>query len=92
MTNFESETTGKVDWASGACLLLRGKQYFDPRYFLYFEDVDLCRTAGEVHYVPSAQATHLTQYASRKLSLALVHHTVSMMKYCRKWGWGKNCK
>ncbi len=80
------QTPTKVDWASGACLLLRGKQYFDPRYFLYFEDVDLCRTAQEVHYVPSAKATHLGSYASRTLSKALIHHTASMLKYYWKWG------
>ncbi|MBI4016822.1 MAG: glycosyltransferase family 2 protein [Candidatus Aenigmarchaeota archaeon] len=82
---FNHELTGKVDWASGACLMLRGKQYFDQRYFLYFEDVDLCRTAKEVHYVPTAQATHLAVYASNKLSPALIHHTASMIKYYLKW-------
>lgn len=86
MQDLTHQTPTKVDWASGACLLLRGKQYFDPRYFLYFEDVDLCRTAQEVHYVPSAKATHLGSYASRTLSKALLHHTASMIKYYGKWG------
>lgn len=85
MKDADHDTPMKVDWASGACLLLRGKQYFDQRYFLYFEDVDLCRTAKEVHYMPAAQATHLARYASTKLSLAFVHHTISMIKYYWKW-------
>ncbi|MBI4148392.1 glycosyltransferase family 2 protein, partial [Candidatus Woesearchaeota archaeon] len=87
MQDYDHETPLKVDWASGACLLLRGKQYFDDRYFLYFEDVDLCKSAGEVHYVPIARATHLGQYASRTVSTAFVHHTASMIKYYAKWGW-----
>ncbi len=38
-------------WASGFCLLVRGAVVdeivgFDDRYFMYFEDVDLCLRAG----------------------------------------------
>ncbi len=87
MLDCDHEYPQKVDWASGAFFILRGKQYFDPRYFLYFEDVDLCRTAGEVHYVPSAVATHLARCESNKLSIAFVHHTASMLKYYWKWGY-----
>lgn len=76
----------KVDWVSGACMLLKGKHYFDDRYFLYFEDVDLCRTTGEVHYVPTTRATHIGQYASKKINKALIYHTISMIKYYWKWG------
>lgn len=75
----------QVDWVSGACMLLRGKHYFDERYFLYFEDVDLCRTTGDVHYFPEARATHQGSYASRKLGLPLLYHSISTMKYFWKW-------
>jgi GT2 family glycosyltransferase len=42
---------------------------FDERYFLYWEDADLCRrlrAAGhEVRYVPAASAVHRVGHSSR---------------------------
>jgi GT2 family glycosyltransferase len=63
-----------VDWLSGACLLARREAIvaeggFDERYFLYWEDADLCRrlrTRGyEVRYVPGATAVHHVGLSSR---------------------------
>jgi GT2 family glycosyltransferase len=63
-----------VDWLSGACMLARVSALtsvggFDERYFLYWEDADLCRrlrAAGhEVRYVPSATAVHRVGQSSR---------------------------
>jgi len=63
-----------VDWLSGACMLARASALtavdgFDERYFLYWEDADLCRrlrAAGhEVRYVPSATAVHRVGQSSR---------------------------
>lgn len=57
----------RVDWVLGACFLVRREAFqavqgMDDRYFLYFEEVDLCtrlRQAGwEIWYLPSAQAVH----------------------------------
>jgi GT2 family glycosyltransferase len=56
-----------VDWVSGACLLVRRAAFdavggFDERYFLYWEDADVCRRLRdrgyEVHYVPGATVIH----------------------------------
>jgi hypothetical protein len=63
-----------VDWLSGACVLARREALvaeggFDERYFLYWEDADLCRrlrTRGyEVRYVPAATAVHRVGLSSR---------------------------
>jgi GT2 family glycosyltransferase len=64
------EPTGRtrsVEWVSGFCMLVRAEAFrdvggFDPRYFLYFEDVDIClrlRERGwQVASVGSSIAEH----------------------------------
>ncbi len=56
-----------LDWVSGFCMLLRAEVFadvggFDPDFFMYFEDVDLCdrlRTRGlRVVLARDAQALH----------------------------------
>ena len=63
-----------VDWVSGACFMARretlaGVGGFDERYFLYWEDADLCRrlrNAGHtIRYVPTATVVHSGGVSSR---------------------------
>jgi len=63
-----------VDWLSGACMLARRDAFekahgFDERYFLYWEDADLCRRLRaigyHVRYVPGATAIHRVGHSSR---------------------------
>jgi len=63
-----------VDWVSGACMLVRRQALaavggFDERYFLYWEDADLCRRLRahgyHVRYVPTATAVHQVGHSSR---------------------------
>lgn len=64
-----------VDWLSGACMLARREALqtvdgFDERYFLYWEDADLCRRLRargyHVRYVPEAVAVHRVGHSSRR--------------------------
>jgi GT2 family glycosyltransferase len=65
-----------VDWLSGACMLARREALqsvngFDERYFLYWEDADLCRRLRargyHIRYVPSAVAIHRVGHSSRRV-------------------------
>jgi N-acetylglucosaminyl-diphospho-decaprenol L-rhamnosyltransferase len=66
----------EVDWVSGACMLARRSALervngFDERYFLYWEDADLCRRLRgqgyEIRYVPAASAIHRVGHSSREV-------------------------
>ncbi len=63
---------------------------FDPRYFMYMEDVDLVRRIGNVSktiFFPVVTVTHHYGKGSYlKLNL-LKYHIVSALKYFNKWGW-----
>ncbi len=69
-TDIEPSAGGvEVDWVSGACMLVRREALaavggFDERYFLYWEDADLCRRLRgrgyTVRYVPTARMIHQT--------------------------------
>ncbi|TDM04863.1 MAG: glycosyltransferase family 2 protein [Ideonella sp. MAG2] len=56
----------EVDWVSGACMILRssalGGQLFNPDYFMYGEDMELCHrlkmAGGRVLYTPQASIIH----------------------------------
>ncbi|MGX7181341.1 glycosyltransferase [Enterococcus pallens] len=64
---------------------------FDERYFMYFEDNDLCRkmeTAGyKVLYTPRFQVTHLYERGAVKSRKLFFIFLQSMRKYFSKWGW-----
>jgi N-acetylglucosaminyl-diphospho-decaprenol L-rhamnosyltransferase len=60
-------------WLSGSCLLVRRTAFdsvdgFDPRYFMYFEDVDLGERLGRAgwrnRYVPEAEVVHTGGHAT----------------------------
>ena len=64
----------EVDWVSGSCMLVRREAFlqvggFDQRYFMYWEDADLCRrlrSAGwRTRYRPGARVTHSVGQSSR---------------------------
>ncbi len=84
-----------VDWLVGACLCLRTEALrqvglFDERYFMYSEEIDLCRRlrAAEwrVRYVPQAEVVHLEGGSSRAdLAARDQRFQRSKLAYAAKW-------
>lgn len=82
---------GTTGWLSGSCMLLRREAFdavggFDPTYFMYCEDMDLCRRLGEAGwdnvYVPSAVITHTGGHAtSRSAGPMLREHHRALYRY-----------
>ncbi|HEY0807870.1 MAG TPA: glycosyltransferase family 2 protein [Pseudonocardiaceae bacterium] len=78
-------------WLSGSCMLLRRAAFdavkgFDEKYFMYFEDVDLCDRIGRAGwqnvYVPTAEVTHIGGHAtSRSPEWMLAAHHRSAYLY-----------
>ena len=81
LTAKEITAPTKVDWVSGALMLMRDKYYFDERYFMYFEDVDLCKTIGNVYYYPLVSATHIAYRESARKWKLTAQHIKSAMQY-----------
>jgi N-acetylglucosaminyl-diphospho-decaprenol L-rhamnosyltransferase len=84
-----------VDWVSGACMVLKREALeqvggFDERFFMYFEDADLCRRMRGmgwlVCYLPELEVTHLTGKSTRSKPLALWRLHKSAFLYHRKHG------
>jgi GT2 family glycosyltransferase len=77
----DSQAPAVVDWVSGSCVLVRREAFqeiggFDERYFLYWEDADLCRRlrhAGwTIRWRPDACVIHVGARSSRTVkSLAV---------------------
>jgi N-acetylglucosaminyl-diphospho-decaprenol L-rhamnosyltransferase len=76
---------GVIDWVSGAFFMIKKAVFeelngFDPAYFMYLEDVDLCFRAKErgyqTIYVNNAQIIHITGYMAGQNKTAAVknHH------------------
>jgi len=108
MREFDHNSIKEVDWLMGSALMFKkqlvldnGKIWeprFDELYFMYFEDTDLCRTAGKngfkVVYNPEAILIHDHARESAKYPWYLAifldrlawRHIGSWVKYFYKWG------
>lgn len=103
MTNASLDEIQNVDWLMGSCLMLSMKLFrelkgFDERFFMYFEDTDLCKRISRlklnVVYLPTATVIHHHGRASAKnhwlwsiLSNRMARiHLMSYLKYFQKWG------
>jgi N-acetylglucosaminyl-diphospho-decaprenol L-rhamnosyltransferase len=84
-----------VDWVSGACMVVRRATLrdvgpLDDRFFMYFEDADLCRRARAagwlVYYLPHVEIVHQTGASSRSKPKAIWLLHKSAFLYHRKHG------
>lgn len=89
----------RTDWVCGAALMIRRETFerlsgFDPRFFLYFEETDLCvraaRDGAEIWAEPSALAEHTAGDSSAEQSdrhyagCLAAHYFPSRYYYLRK--------
>lgn len=94
-----------VDWGLGAAMFLRRAEVvrlnaspnapncgpFDERFFLYFEDVDLCcrvwQGGRRVVYLPDVECVHDHRRSSRRpFSRAGWNHFRSLLQFVSKYG------
>ncbi|MGD8232989.1 glycosyltransferase family 2 protein [Vibrio sp. TRT 1302] len=84
----------QVDWAAGSFLLFKSGVYknlggFNEEYFMYFEDVDICKRASEqlhqkLTYFPQYKAIHFAQHSNRNiLSKTFLFYMKSYFLYFR---------
>ncbi|HSP37562.1 MAG TPA: glycosyltransferase family 2 protein [Frankiaceae bacterium] len=92
----EDPAEGEAGWLSGSCLLLRRSAFeqvagFDPSYFMYFEDVDLCDRLGQAGwqsvYVPRSVVVHSGGHATKRSPRPMLraHHSSAYRYLSRRY-------
>ena len=103
MRDFDHATERAVDWVQGSAMFIRAQAFraldgFDLRFFMYFEDIDLCRRAHKaghrVMYLPDLSLLHVYAKESAKLpgifqnifrNKVARYHLKSWLRYEWKW-------
>lgn len=94
--NLPDDRDVEIRIGSGCFMLLRGEAFkelngFDDRYFMYFEDYDLClelhKRNKKIVYTPFSQVIHYYERGAHKNSKLFKIFMQSMYKYFNKWGW-----
>ncbi len=95
MSDMDHETTQTVDWLSGCCLMVKRDVFekagmFDEFYFLFIEDVDLCRSIGqlgfEVVYHPETSIVHQISSSNHFVPFgSIIKRHQGMSYYYRKY-------
>ena len=80
----------QVDWVAGMFMIFRSEAFrsiggFDERFFLYYEDVDLCRRLRKrglsTVYHPGISVVHDARRASRRNPRLMAIHAASALRY-----------
>lgn len=94
MTYWRHDEVRQVDQPSGACLMIRGSAWqavgpLDERYFMYFEEVDLCyrlkQSGWSIWFLPDAQVIHYGGRSSAQdLDVRIVARYRSLLRFFGK--------
>lgn len=93
MADFDHASMRDVDWVSGAALMLPRRVFegvggWDPGFFMFNEDVDLCRRVHDaglrVVYDPEAVVYHSIGVSKSRAPRLIVERHRSMWRYYRK--------
>jgi N-acetylglucosaminyl-diphospho-decaprenol L-rhamnosyltransferase len=85
----DHESVAECDWVPGCYYLVRRAVLndiglFDPRFFLYFEEVDHCRRARDagwtVTYLPSTSVVHVGGESARSVALLSRDRQISALQ------------
>ncbi|MBV8674999.1 MAG: glycosyltransferase family 2 protein [Acidobacteriaceae bacterium] len=95
MRSFDMSVIREVPSLSGCFMFIRSSVLeeiglFDPRFFMYMEDVDLCRRIGshsKTIFFPYVFVVHGFAKGSYQNWKLLKSHAESAIKYFSKWGW-----
>jgi N-acetylglucosaminyl-diphospho-decaprenol L-rhamnosyltransferase len=98
LLDWDHSRRAPVDWVSGACFLVRRTAWdevggFDPSFFMYMEDVDLCWRLGAagwtIVYEPSAEVVHVQGVSAdlHPYRMLAAHHR-SMWRFARRTSTG----
>jgi GT2 family glycosyltransferase len=95
MRNLDMDVIREVPCLSGCFMFIRDAAVhktgvFDGRFFMYLEDVDLCRRIGmhfKTVFYPNVAITHGYDKGSYRKVKLLTYHVVSTIRYFNKWGW-----
>ena len=82
------------DFIMGCFMLFKTKDFikingFDERYFMYMEDVDICKKITYINkkvlYYPKEEIIHIHEKGSSKKISLFIHHILSIFQYFYKW-------
>ncbi len=96
MDDVTPDQVQEVDWLNGACTVFRREVldrvgvYDAQNFFMYSEELDLCRRVKEagwkIVYLPEAQVIHhVGQSSDQAVAARHIYFQTSKVRYFRKW-------